>query len=279
MSDRLVDEIMSGEPPPPPRLSDRLRNRARRIVALRSAERLCVFVGYPRSGHSLVGAMVNAHRRALIAHELRAVHLAIEGWDKRRIVEAIIQRERDFAARGREWNEYSYEIPGGHQGSGWRPLIIGDKKGGGTTRLLRRRPEGLVTLSETFGLPVSVIHVTRHPFDNVASISLRAENRDLPTASDHYAGLASAVGDIRTRGDADWLDVRVEDVITDPKPQLAAIAEHLGLAPDAAWLDACAAVVLPAPQLTRERVTWPAGLQAEVAARVADLPVLGSYDF
>ena len=33
----------------------------------------CMFVGYPRSGHSLVGAMFDAHPDIVIAHELDAL--------------------------------------------------------------------------------------------------------------------------------------------------------------------------------------------------------------
>jgi hypothetical protein len=36
-------------------------------------------VGYPRSGHSLVGSLINAHPEALIAHELDAIALIDAG--------------------------------------------------------------------------------------------------------------------------------------------------------------------------------------------------------
>ena len=42
-------------------------------------ERFCLFVGYPRSGHSIVGAVLNAHRDAVISHELDAPPLVLGG--------------------------------------------------------------------------------------------------------------------------------------------------------------------------------------------------------
>ena len=33
----------------------------------------CMFVGYPRSGHSLVGTLLDAHPDIVIAHELDAL--------------------------------------------------------------------------------------------------------------------------------------------------------------------------------------------------------------
>ena len=37
---------------------------------LDEVERVCLFIGHPRSGHSLVGAMLDAHPDLCIAHEL-----------------------------------------------------------------------------------------------------------------------------------------------------------------------------------------------------------------
>ena len=36
----------------------------------------CLFIGYARSGHSLVGSFLNAHRHAVIAHELNLLWYA-----------------------------------------------------------------------------------------------------------------------------------------------------------------------------------------------------------
>jgi hypothetical protein len=43
-----------------------LRNRSH----LSEVERFALFIGYPRSGHSLIGSMLNAHPDMVIAHEL-----------------------------------------------------------------------------------------------------------------------------------------------------------------------------------------------------------------
>jgi len=32
-----------------------------------------LFVGYPRSGHSLVGSLIDAHPHAIIAHEVKTL--------------------------------------------------------------------------------------------------------------------------------------------------------------------------------------------------------------
>ena len=42
----------------------------------------CMFLGYPRSGHSLVGSLIDAHQEAIIAHELDALLFLQNGFSK-----------------------------------------------------------------------------------------------------------------------------------------------------------------------------------------------------
>ena len=53
------------------------RRRYRQEFA--AVERFLLFVGYPRSGHSIVGALLNAHRDAVVSHELDAAPLIAGG--------------------------------------------------------------------------------------------------------------------------------------------------------------------------------------------------------
>lgn len=51
--------------------------------------------------------------------------------------------------------------------------VIGDKKGGRTTRLLASNNNLLGNMSKTVNLPIKIIHVVRNPFDNIATMVLR----------------------------------------------------------------------------------------------------------
>jgi phage terminase large subunit-like protein len=42
----------------------------------------CIFIGYPRSGHSLVGSLLNAHPEVIISHELDVLRCAAIVYDK-----------------------------------------------------------------------------------------------------------------------------------------------------------------------------------------------------
>ncbi len=48
----------------------------------RSVETYCMFIGNPKSGHSLVGFLLNAHNNAVISHELNALayFVSIHKW-------------------------------------------------------------------------------------------------------------------------------------------------------------------------------------------------------
>jgi hypothetical protein len=49
-----------------------LQNR-RNAEYFRGIQTYCMFVGYPRTGHSLIGSLLDAHPRVVIAHELNAL--------------------------------------------------------------------------------------------------------------------------------------------------------------------------------------------------------------
>ena len=90
----------------------RLRRR------FRDLEAFCLFVGHPRSGHSLVGALLDAQPDAVIAHELDALGFVEAGERSRaRLLALCVERNRWFAARGAQWNEHAYRVDGGWQGA------------------------------------------------------------------------------------------------------------------------------------------------------------------
>ena len=53
--------------------------------------------------------------------------------------------------------------------------VIGDKKGGTTSLLLanQKNMESLEKIGQIVQIPMKFIHVTRNPFDNIATIMLR----------------------------------------------------------------------------------------------------------
>ncbi|MCI0710673.1 MAG: hypothetical protein L0154_10980, partial [Chloroflexi bacterium] len=141
-----------------------------------------IFIGYPRSGHSLVGSLLDAHPNAIISHELHALKRLHRGYSQEQLFYLIYQNSRDNARKGREETGYSYLVPGQWQGKYTQLKIIGDKKGGKTAELLAAYPQMLNELFRTIKHPIKFIHVLRNPFDNITSMILRGEDTRFDTA-------------------------------------------------------------------------------------------------
>lgn len=263
-------------------VGSRLRAAARQLTAGRDfdgVERYVMFVGYPRSGHSLVGALLNAHRHAVIAHELDALHYVAKGVSRNRLYSLILERDRQFTASGAQWTGYSYRVPDQWQGSFEELRVIGDKKGGlsvlrlDTDAGLLDRLEGLVEV------PVQYLHVVRNVFDNIATMSMRSD-QPLAEAADAYFLRASLIQRMveGPRGDR-TLTVDYEQLFDDAQRELAAICRFIGVEPTEDYLEACAGIVFRSPTRSRSKVEWDAGLLEDIRRRSAEIPFLAHHDF
>ena len=54
-------------------------------------ERMVMFVGQSRSGHSLVGSLIDAHPEAVVAHEIHALKHLLQGRSFAEVVRAIVE--------------------------------------------------------------------------------------------------------------------------------------------------------------------------------------------
>ena len=105
-----------------------------------NVDKYCMFIGYPRSGHSLVGSLLDAHPNIIIAHELNALNFVDMGFNQQQIYYLILKNSRKLATQGRESSGYSYEVHHQWQGKFRELKVIGDKKGGDSTSKLRYNP-------------------------------------------------------------------------------------------------------------------------------------------
>lgn len=247
-----------------------------------NADRLeffCLFIGYPRSGHSLVAALLDAHRDVVLSHEVDALARIEGGVTREELFEAIVENTQRMAEEGRPSFGYRYAVPGQHQGVVGSPRVVGDKKGGRTTVLLRRSPELLASLRERVQIPLRVIHVVRNPYDNIATLHRRRRVRDQSLADSvaFYFGLCETNLALRRELDGELLEARHEDIVADPRSFLRRAADVLGFDAPHDWLEACAAIVFDEPRRTRSDVDWEPGLPGEVEAGIERFEFLRSY--
>lgn len=245
-------------------------------------ETFCLFIGYPRSGHSLVGALLDAHPDMVIAHELNVLKCLYARLSWRQIAYLIIRNARVSAAGGRRWNDYSYEVPNQWQGRFRRIRVLGDKKGGGSTWLLRSNPELLDRLRRKSRKDLRVIHVVRNPFDNISSIHLkqRSPSLDLRQSINYYFFLCDSIAGIKRRlTGGELLEVRLESFIADPENGLRALCRFLGTEAPEDYLHDCAGIVFRSRKRTRRDVEWKGALTGAVQERMAEYPFLAGYGF
>lgn len=138
-----------------------LRNRK----LFEGVEKYCMFIGYPRSGHSLIGSLLDAHPNIVIANELDVLKFIYARFSKRQIYYLLIENPRTWAESGRKSASYSYEVLNQWQGRFKKLQVIGDKKGWSSTLRLRSNPELLRRLQDTISLNIKFIHVIRNPYD------------------------------------------------------------------------------------------------------------------
>lgn len=253
------------------------RGRAQRPL-FDAVETYCSFLGYPRSGHSLVGFLLDAHPEVLLAHELDVYGYLRAGFGRDQLFQLILDRAAETAREGRVQTGYEYEVPGQWQGRYRTLRVIGHKKGSQSARQLDRRPRLLEQLRMAVRVPLRFVHVTRNPYDNISSIAARAGS--LEQAIDGYFGLCEMNERLLSRlGDDEVLTLRHESLIADPAATLTAIASFLGLQAEPSWLAACSEVVFDAPNRTRRQRPWTTALQDQVGERASRFSSLQGYAF
>lgn len=281
---------------------------------LSGVQTLVQFAGFPRSGHSLVGSMVDAHPDAVVAHELDLMGLVEQGFDATQLFSSVCQNSAEFERHGRWWNGYCYRVDGGSGGTSPHPLVLGDKKADWAVRRVRREPALLERLTGTIGEVRSAwVVVVRNPFDNVATMSLRKGRRYdqirinagspqqfrrrleraqdqhqsgdvsaavLPEMVDDYALLCEGVALMKERiPAADWFELRHEDLVAAPELVLQRLLDFLRLPPCPGVSRGCATMVSTEVNRTRHQVTWSPPTREQVQQLTNKYSFLASYDF
>ena len=257
-------------------VSSALRGWQRRddLAGVRS---FLLFVGHPRSGHSLVGSLLDAHRNVVVSHELDALKYVAAGFGRSQLLTMVIEHSRDNAARGRKSWGYSYAVPGQWQGRHERLEVVGDKRGRRSTARLAENPALLERLEDVVGVPVSVVQVVRDPLDNISTMWRRG-TRPLEAQIETYFTLSRTCDDVASRVAPERFHrMHLEDLIADPRERLADLVRFVGVDPEPAYLDACAAIMFESPKRTREDAPWTPELVAEVRRRAAAHDWLAPY--
>jgi hypothetical protein len=252
--------------------------------AFKSVQSYCTFIGYPRSGHSIYGSLLDAHPEIIIAHELDALKFVDAGFGRDQLFSLLLDHSRYFKSLGSVSSGYSYKVPNQFQGEFTTLRVIGDKKGAGTIKRINDRPELLDRLRATIGVPVRFVHVGRNPYDNITTIFTRKQKFDAPPTLaecvEYYFFLVKTVAEVMARvPEEDMLDVRHEDLIADPKAALTRGCRFLGVEPTEEYLADCASILYESPNKSRHKIEWSREQIDDVARRIDEHAFLRGYTF
>ena len=246
----------------------------------------CLFVGYPRSGHTLIGALLNAHPEMVIAHELNTLKYIKRSYSRDMLYAKLIGRDRWFAARGFVWTGYSYKVPNQWQGKFKELKVIGDKRGGRTSREIYHNPELLARLEQTAGVPLKIIHIVRNPFDNIATRARggnyydRAVTTDgLHTEIERHFREVEAIANIRQSDQYDIYELRHEKFIEEPKKYLAEMCRFLEVEPYEDYLGDCLSIIRKSRHKSRNKIEWDEEAIDAIYDKMRDYEFLQGYSF
>ncbi|KAJ7372498.1 hypothetical protein OS493_019007 [Desmophyllum pertusum] len=167
---------------------DRKADLERLHTAYDDIDTVLLFIGYPRSRHTLVSALLDAHPNIMLSNELNLISFYKKSPElsKNQFFDKITSLSYFLATRGRrskatngtasDYVQLGYKVPNQWQGTFDQTLkILGDKVGWFTAALLSRETgrSTLELLEYEYHVKGKFIHVIRNPFDNIATMALR----------------------------------------------------------------------------------------------------------
>ena len=233
-----------------------------------------MFIGQPRSGTSLVGSLLNAHRHMCVAQELNALRYVRRGYGCRQLYWLLLMKDREFGRRGRSWTGYDYVVPDQWQGRFEKLLVIGDKKAGCSSEQLGTHPHLLDRLQRLVRVPLRIFHVVRNPFNVITTIHRKRSRTSLELALQMYFDRCSTNWRLMQRYPSQILTVRLEDLIAAPEQHLQQMCRFLDLEADDAYVQACAKILFHKPRQSQHSVVWPPHLIDSVRRQMEDFPFL-----
>jgi hypothetical protein len=249
-----------------------------------------IFVGYPRSGHSLIAALLDAHPEIVMSMEWGVLSHLRMGFGRNQICYSIESNSRLFTRKlDNIWTGYNYKVPEMWQGQYKTIRLIGDKLAGQTSLILKTDPALLERLQITMGCPVKIIHVIRNPFDTITTMAKRSfekaglkgemNARFLAPSIERYFERAAVVQKLKEIGDFDILDLYHEDLINNRRSELTRLLNFLAVMIPEGYIIGCSESIYREPHKSRNEFDWPEDLKIKVLENLTKFSFIKDYRF
>lgn len=269
---------------------------------------MLLFIGYPRSGSTLLGSLLDAHPAMVVANEYNLVFKLKNFTSNKKTREdvfselyknSVLEASKEQRAANKKYF-FHYHVPGLWQGKTKGPLkVIGDKKSSATTRALESTKvhNSFEELSRLVKLPIKFIHLIRNPYDNIATMALRAahpgsrmkaqklenyklDNRQvLEHQTNIYFSLIDKNINLRKRFGDNVLDVHYSYFVRKPKRHLKRLCAFLDVTCTTDYIDACRKIVFKNETYTRRHVVWDDELKQRIADKIKSVEFLENYTY
>lgn len=274
-----------------------------------SIESFLIFIGWPRSCHSIIGSMLDAHPNVIVAHEFSVFHqlsMNTQLTERNILYNELYRNSYTNAKKG--WRNstqtqkgYSLDIDGSWQGHFKKLKVIGDKCGGDSTRMYLENRDQFKSLYNNLkanvNVPVRILQVVRNPFDMIATLTLyrgsgipevkvnasvsnKYKNVSvLKGATESVLDIANAllkmVPDVRLSP----LQVHCEDLIAHPARTISHICQFLKLECSQEFLQMCADKTFKNTSQSRHLVEWNMDTLPSLIKRIRIFPFFHRYSF
>ena len=251
------------------------------------------FVGHARSGHSIVGAVLDSHPHVVIAHEEDLFHKLVDvykDYSKSQIFNTLWNNSYMSAIDGLRTHTdqarkkgYTLAIDGLYQGKYQSYIdVIGDKRGGFTADMMAKNfsqwESVFLKLKSTVGLPMKVIRVIRNPYDNIATIILikcrefigkvikEIKESDKIISCNHpdlvddvinsYFESFQGVERVKAKYNLDIIEVHGQNLTANPRKVISELCSFLQITCDDNFLNICSSKIFPTESKTRYKLKW-----------------------
>jgi len=245
----------------------------------------CLFIGQGRSGHTIFGALLDAHPNVILSDEANSLMYLTAGLNRRKIFHVLLMKSQRQAKRKRVKGGlgekiYSYWVPGQWQGRYEKLQVIGDCKGGATVHALEQNPTLLDQFHDTINADLKFIHVVRNPYDNISTMALRRDSNLEGPINDYFNNDCQALAVVRPQiNPEDLLTVRHEDLIFHPEDTLKRVIQFIGLEPIEDYINDCANIIYKSTSKTRHKIDWDAHSIELVKQNMDQFDFLAGYSY
>jgi hypothetical protein len=257
-----------------------LLQNGRNAEFFRDIRTYCIFIGYPRTGHSLIGSLLDAHPRMIIAHEMDALIFLQHGFSRNQVFHLLLENSKKMAAAGRGHSGYSYEVPNQWQGRFEKLEVLGDKTGAQTAMGFYHDPGLLNVLRSKIDKELKFVHVIRNPYDILATMTRRSRRKTLDRNIDNLFKLCFSIAALKKHLPPEQIfDLRFESFVDAPKVHLEQLCSFLGVEADHRYLKDCASIVFKSPKKSRFDIQWNRQSILKVRDRMEAFSFLAGYTY